>query len=192
MRGHTVRCMLQYLIILALLAAHMPILAAKKRRGRVIAVRVHVEFALSTLADNTVLSTNLFQDSVEGNTLYMISADLVITARGITAGEGPILIGCSDDDYSVTEIKECIEADNLDLSDQIQMERARRKVRIWGQTAGAATDEVLNNGNIKRYRMRIMSQLGHNLSLWAMNLSGGTLTTGQVLVVTGTAYLRRI
>jgi len=149
--------------------------------------------ALGTLADATVVAADLSpSESVEGNTLFAISADLLIAIHGMTAGQGPIIVGCSHDDYSVTEIKEALEADNLDFTNKTEGERARRQVREWGQFAVVSTDEVLNDGKPLRVFIRIPMELGHQVKIWAFNKSDAPLTTGGLLDWTGKLFVRRM
>ncbi len=164
-----------------------------KRRSGVIAVEVDGSLALSTLASETVLASNISpSESVEGNTLYAISADLLISLRNMTAGEGPIIVGCAHDDYSVTEIQEALQADNLDFTNKIEQEQGRRQVRRWGQFAVISSQEVLNDGKPLRVYIRIPMELGHQIKIWAWNKSGAVLTTGGVLTWSGKLFVRRM
>ncbi len=162
-------------------------------KSRVIAVQVDGGLALSTLGSETVLAADISpSESVEGNTLFAISADLLLSLKNMTAGEGPIIVGCAHDDYSVVEIKEALEADNLDFTNKIEAERSRRQVRRWGQFSVLGAQEVLNDGRPLRVFIRVPLELGHNLKIFAYNKSGAPLTTGGALTWTGKLFVRRM
>ncbi len=162
-----------------------------KKRGRrrrpIVVLPINQIISLGTLADVTVIKTVPI-DNVEG--CYMISADLMIGLRGLTVGEGPLRFGCANDDLTVTEIKEAVSAAPAGPDDIIQRERARRPVRDWGMFSGNAADEVVNNGNVKRYTIKL--RLGENtaFALWVQNVSGGALATGGQVVFAGKIYAR--
>lgn len=164
----------------------------KGRKGRITAVRAHGELALSTLGDNATLGANMFASAVEGSDIYLISGDILLNMKGMAGSEGPILVGCAHDDYTDAEVTENLQADHLDFSDKIEMEKARRVVREWGQFSALDTDEVLNDGKPLRVRFRFRSEEGHNVKIWAHNFSGATLTTGAVLGWSGKVYVRKL
>ncbi len=123
---------------------------------------------------------------------YCISADCMWAIRGAAPGDGPVQVGYAHGDYSVTEIKEALEAGlSFDPGNKTEQERARRLVRRAGQFSVTAVDEVLNDGRPKRTKLGIMVTQGFNLSLWAKNKRGGALTTGMVLEFSGTLYCRQ-
>lgn len=165
----------------------------KRSKGRIAAVRAHGEMSLGTLGDNTTVSANMFADAVEGSDIYLVSGDLNIGIQGSTSGELPILFGVAHDDYTDLEITECLQADQLDFSDKIQMEKARRTVREWGQLAETeSASGHISAGNMVRYKFRFRSEQGHNVKIWAHNFSGGTLTTGATLYWSGKVYVKKL
>lgn len=142
-------------------------------------VRQSTGLALGALADQTVIKADLNDVDREQ---FLLSAKGVFSLAGLTEGQGPILFGFAHGDYSVSEIAECINASaGWASADQIAQEQSRRKVRIIGEFSGNETDETLNDGQKVKTVLKFMLQEGQNLSIWAMNRSGGALTTGAVL-----------
>lgn len=187
------RSMLEVLLLFA--AFLVPVFAARKgrrrRSGGIKVIRVNGSQALSTLASNTVLAAGI-QGATLTRAAYMISADLYVTLRNHTAGEGPIAWGVAHSDYSVTEIQEALTSDALDTSDLIAGERARRLVRDGGIFSGLNTEEAYNNGQVKRVRIRFTINAGQDLQIWFWNMSGAALNTGTVVEWYGKLYIRQV
>ena len=133
--------------------------------------------------------------SVLPRSLFAISADVLFTTRGFTPTEGPVLVGFSHSDLTVTEISEKIAADGslavLD-GDLITLERMRRPVRRVGTFPIQAEDEVLSHGEFVRQTLKFVCQTGKTISAWGANFSGATLTTGGVIQYEGNLYARRM
>ncbi len=157
----------------------------KASRRNFVAIPFRSGFNLSTLADGAVLKNDVM---TMGEDIFILSMDTMDTIRAHTAGEGPIEVGWAHGDLSVAEIAEYLDADLTDPDDIIQKERASRPVRSTGIFPGLATNEALNHGN--KTRTKIMKSLGngHTFSLWARNLSGATLTTGNFVSAVGKLY----
>ncbi len=181
--------MIEYFILMALLG---PLMArrrkARRRPSRFVVIPVFTTLALSTLASNIVIKGNLL-NNVED--VWITSADLMLSIRNLPTGEGPIGMGCANDDLSVTEIAEAISAAPTGPDDIIQNERARRPVRNWAQFSGhstATSDEVIADGLVKRYKVRM--RLGENtaLAVWAQNRSGASLSGNATIVIQGKLY----
>lgn len=170
----------------------MKIMARRRKSGGVIPLKVDGEINLGTLADEDVLSVTL-PTTVSKDT-FLVSADIVWARRNATVGEGPVLVGMAHSDYTDAEIEEAIEATgSWDQSDKIAQEQARRLVRQAGGFQGdtTTTDEILNNGNPKRTKLRFVVQNGKTLKMWAKNKSGAALTTGSYIEYSGTIWARR-
>ncbi len=184
--------MLEIVIILVL----MLVGAAKKgrrtrRRAALVVLRYTFVLTLSTLANVTAVKVNVFTGNVTRD-LFMQSIDCLWSMRDHTAGEGPIIVGFAHGDYTVTEIKECLEADTLSLADRIARERSTRWVRDGGIFDGLGGDTTLNDGRAKRTRLRFPIENGFNLAVWAYNQSGAALTTGATITGVGKAYAVRV
>ncbi len=168
-------------------------MAKKGRRssGKFRAVPFTIELALSTLANEIVIATNVFGSNSTRQS-YIISVDAVYGMRGHTAAEGPIEVGYAHGDYSVTEIKEALEAGaSFDPGNKVAQEQARRLVRSVGLFNGLATDENLQDGAKIRRTIKFAISQGFNLAFWAKNKNGAPLTTGSTIEVSGTAYMRQ-
>lgn len=148
-----------------------------------------VETATGALADQTVLAAPL--SSVSDEEYRAISLKLWLSIRAHTAGEGPILVGVAHNDYSVTEIKQYIEATaTMTRNNMIAAEQANRFIRRLGVFAGDAVTETLNDGNPIHVKLNWHVVDGTALQIWAYNQSGATLTTGTVVVTQGSLFLR--
>ncbi len=169
-----------------------PMAKHRKRRGRgsknFVAIPVTAAITLGTLANNTVVKGSLLGTLLED--LYVISADLIWTIRSLTVGEGPIEVGVVHSDYTVTEILENLDVTLLGPGTKIEQERSRRLVRRIGMFNGLGSEEVLNDGQVIRTKMRFTCQDGKDLDAWVRNSSGATLITGAIVQVHGTVYGR--
>ncbi len=165
-------------------------MAKHKRRGRsrFFAYPIDHSLALATLANGIVLSDDMTNFGV--TKVYCISADLSWSVDDQTVGEGPLVVGLNSGDLSVTEIAEKLDAKPVSQTDRIAMERSRRPVRNTGRFSGAAVGETLNDGQPIRTPLKFILDTGIELALWVRNKSGATLTTGTVVRVTGTLYMR--
>ncbi len=175
----------------AILIRAKPLAVTMARHGRrrnFFAYPIEDQLSLSTLANGIVLAGNLTTFGV--TEAYCISADVQYTLDGLTPNEGPIDVGLSTSDLTVTEIVEQLTAQPTSKSDIIAMERSRRPVRKAGSFAGQSANESLNDGKPIRTRLKFMLAEGKELVLWARNRSGGTLTTGATVTVTGTLFMR--
>ena len=151
----------------------------RRRRGRKKALNVLKDSASITygaLANETVILQG--SPLVITEDYYMISMDIWLAQRNKDAGQGPILIGIADADLTTGEITEAVLASQLDPSDIIEKERSQRPVRIIGQFPCIALDEVMNNGLPIRKTIKLSFSSAKGWTLWAMNQSGATLTTG--------------
>ncbi len=158
------------------------------RRGRnanFFVSKVNTSIALGALVNNTVIGGTLIDLAQDA---YLISADLTWSLHNLTAGEGPIAVGLNNNALSVAEIGEALDASPTSQSDIITKEQASRPVRNAGQFPGLNTEEVLNNGGIRRVKLKFVLSQSQDLSAWARNLADATLTTGAILQVIGKVY----
>ncbi len=163
-------------------------MAHKKGKKGISVINVSESLPLSTLASNTVLASN---SDAFGREAFVVSTDLYWSIRGLTATEGPIVVGVAHNDYSVAEIQEALSVTGMeDPGDQIAKEQGRRLVRRSGQFSGVAANEALNDGKLIRTRLRFMVQELFGLSFFAWNISGATLTTGATIEIHGKVFLR--
>ncbi len=160
----------------------------RKFDGNFQAQKVDESLTLGALADAAVtaavITGALAQDS------FAISADLIWTLSGHTAGQGPISVGFANQSLSTTQIAEAVDATPSSRSDTIARERARRPVRMVGAFPGLLSEEALNNGNMFRSRLGISLANSADLEIWARNQSGAPLTTGSIIKVFGKLFIR--
>lgn len=178
-----------FLIVLGIL---IPLGAAKrrssKRKQRLAVINVDESIVLSTLADNAAISVD---SDPFGREFYAISADLYWGLDGLTAGQGPIIVGMAHNDYTDVEVAENLNLTGMeDPGDKIAQEQGRRLVRRAGQFSGVSTNEVLNDGKAKRTKLGFVITDGFSLGFWAQNKSNATLTTGAAVNVNGKLYGR--
>ncbi len=183
---HHRRCMLEIILLLtiaALAAARKP---TRRRRFTLRKVKISPNLSLSTLASVTVLTTSLIGTS---DTAYrLMSLDTTWSLQGFTAGEGPIIVGVAFGDYTVTEIKENIEAAaSINLGNKIAQEQANRLIR---QIASFASTEEANNALKVRTKLNWAVPIGSAVSLFAYNDGAATLTTGSRVSVAGNMWVK--
>ncbi len=150
--------------------------------------RVENAITLGTLLNATTIGDNI-PDAVDERA-FLLSTQMTITLRGLTPGEGPILVGLAHSDYTDPEIEQWIEnVGGWSEGDLVQQEVSKRKIRQIGMFDGVAAEEVLNEGlSIKTTCKWILTQ-GQTLKVWAHNRSGATLTTGAVVLFDGHAWV---
>ncbi len=180
-----------FLLLVPLLAmAHTPRRGGYPRHGSfgLRRVRVSPAIILSTLGSQTVLTSALVGTS---DAQYrLIASRLSWSQLGLTAAEGPITVGYAFGDYTVAEIKECIEIGaSISTGDKIAQEKANRWVRIVG-TFEADAQSVLNNGNPIKTRLNWAVQIGSAVNIFAYNESAGALATGTIVNAQGDLWVK--
>ncbi len=159
----------------------------QSRRKNFVAIPVNQSITLDTLLNSTVIKASL--SGVPTEDLFVISSDLSITVRSLTAGEGPLEVGLAHSDLSVTEILENLDVSFLNPDNIIAKEQARRPVRRIGVLNGLTSEESLNHGNQTRTPIKFsIGEVG--LDCWVVNRSGATLTTGAIVQFFGTLYCK--
>ncbi len=116
----------------------------------------------------------------------MIKLQIAASARGVAAAEGPVHLYLINDELSVTEVKEAIEANGpLGRSDRVAQERAERAVFLIG-TFPAETPSTENEGihgrdgqdGIVERTIRWTFSDAQGWSLGVFNQTGAAMTTG--------------
>ncbi len=157
----------------------------KRRSFNLRRVRPTPSLALTTLAASTAKSAGLTGAST--STYRAVSTNMIWIAELLQ--EGPVIVGLAHSDYSVTEIKECIEsAGSIDAGDKIAQEKANRLVRMVG-TLGVDED-TLNDGKPIKTRLNWLISIGDEVNVFAYNDSGAVLTTGAIVHVTGDLWVK--
>ncbi len=168
----------------------MPAKYSRKRRGRrrftLRRVRTTPIIALSTLASGVALAGAT--TGVSTDTYRIMTASGLWSITGLTPGEGPLTFGYAHSDYSVTEIKEAIEAAAIDKGDKLLLEKSNRLVRIVGTLVGSNAE--LNNGNPVSTRLNWLISIGDQLNIFVYNESAGALTTGSSINFVGNVWVK--
>ncbi len=162
----------------------------RKRRFNLRRVRTTAEIALSTLAASTVIKVGTVGPTT--SPYRLMTAKCVWSMIGLTEGEGPILVGLAHSNYSVTEIKECLEIQaSISKGLKVEQEKANRLVRIVGTFSGKLN--VLNDGKPIRTRLNWAidaSASGDEVVIFAYNDFGSGLTTGAILNINGDLWVK--
>ncbi len=164
-----------------------------KRRGRgapLVAVRVNAELAAGALAQNDLVTGSIGATWTDS---FLLSAQLYASARGFTAGEGPILVGLSHDDYSAAEVEEWVEATGSGAAaDLVATEQAKRKCRDMVTFILAGANEVANDGKPIKVPLKFILNDGSGLNMWIYNAgSTNPLTTGGIVEISGKIFAKR-
>ncbi len=179
-----------FLLCIVLLAARKRRGGSRKRAFNLRRVANTASLALGTLADVTVIVVGS-TGSADGQ-YRAVSLKYVWGLQDPSAAEGPIVVGFAHSDYSVTEIKECLEAQaSISQGDKVANERSNRLVRIVGIfRSSTGVDLVLNDGRPIKTRLNWAIQIGDAVNVFAYNQSGASLTTGAILSITGEMWVK--
>ncbi len=110
-------------------------------------------------------------------------------SQELTDADGPLVVGYAHSDYSVTEIKECIEASaSISQGDKIAQERANRLVRVVG-SLGDAGDDELNDGLPVKTKLNWLIAIGDQVNAFVYN-DGITMTTGALVRINGHLWIQ--
>ncbi len=139
---------------------------------------------LGTLANNTALKEDAALVATED--FRLISMEMTAALVGSTATETPISLYLVNDELSVTEIKESIEANGpLGRSDRLAQERAERAVFLLGTFLGNGANLHLHGADaqntVVKKTIRWSFSNAQGWSVIAFNHSGQALTTGAVV-----------
>ncbi len=185
--------MLEIFLIMIGLFIPLGMMAHKRKRssGSFRAVPFSIQLATGALGAETVIKVDVFASNSTRDS-WITSIDYTASIRDHTAGEGPLQIGFAHDDYTVAEIKECLESGaSFDPGNKIAQEQSRRLVRAAGIFSGAAAFESLYDGRPKRRKIGFLVSQGFNLAFWIKNNDGAALTGGGIVEISGTAYMRQ-
>ncbi len=164
----------------------------KRSKGRkdiaFAAISVTENLAVGALVNNTAIFGALI--AALGDDFYAISADLMWTMVDGTGGQGPVEVGVAHGDYTIAEVKEYLDVDMSDPGNLIAKEQNRRLIRRAGIFNVLSGAESLFDGQAKRLPLKFVINEGSPFNMWLMNRSGGTLTTGMLIRVSGTVFGR--
>ncbi len=143
---------------------------------------------MGTLA--TVTATDTPITGAASGAFRVMSVKASWNLTGLTAGDGPIVLGYCHSDYTVSEIKECIEAASaVDLGDKIQQERANRLIRVVGTLNESGG---LNDGKVLSTKLNWRINPGETVAIFAYNDGGALLTTGSVVQLNGDLWVKDV
>ncbi len=135
------------------------------------------QVALGTLNAITAITGNSKIDAARLQGFRVLRSEWYCTLSGLTAGEGPVLVGMAHD-LTATEIKECIEADPQRSGDPGEEEKSKRAVWPLALMMNLSNDGMLNAEGVKKLGWSFPE--GTILKYWAYNVASGDLTTGAV------------
>lgn len=157
---------------------------------RILPLNYSEQISLGTLGAGQALAQD-FDDNVNDR-MYAVSADVIVSMEGHTAGEGPLVCILAHSDYTGTEVLEWYQATQAwDLGDMIAQEQRRRKCRLIGVLPGDQENEVLNDGEPVRVPLKFYLESGKTLAQVLINNDGSALTTGTVVHYDGKIWARR-
>jgi len=124
-----------------------------------------------------------------GDDFRILKTEWQISQRGNWGAVGDeVIIGIADNELSVAEIAECIDADGpLDRNDNLANERAMRPVWTLIDIKGKSTtvvEEVPNDGMMMTFNLRWTFSNPEGWTFFGHNPLGGALTTGAVFFIT--------
>ncbi len=168
---------------------------AKKRSGsrrkfNLRRVRISPTLALGTLAFNVALTTGL--TGAADGAYRAVSVSQTWSIKEMTAGQGPITFGYAHSDYTVTEIKECIEAAAaISVGNKVAQEQANRLVRVVGSFQPDDTGEAeFNDGKPVSTKLNWLIPIGDEVELFVYNDDTSALVTGGRISATGNLWVR--
>lgn len=160
-----------------------------KRRFNLRRVRTTPSLALGTLGANIAI-TGALTGAADGQYRIM-SAKQTWSMDDHTAAEGPIMVGYAHSDYSVTEIKEALEAAaSISLGNKVAQEQANRLVRLVGVLGGEVDSEALNDGKPITTKLNWAIPIGQNVNIFAYNDGLAALSTGSVVHAMGDIWVK--
>lgn len=155
---------------------------SRKRNNKFFVLPVSSQVTLGTATSGTVVQG---ATSTLARECLILSAKLMWSWRGFTAGEGPIQIGLVHNDLTVAETAEALDATPGQPSDIIEREQASRPVRQVGFASIIEPSGVLSDGRLMKTKLMIKLDDGFSINLWARNISGAQLTTGGIVLANG-------
>ncbi len=176
-----------WILIVAALTAIFAVALAKSGRKRkfrnYLRGEVDEQFALGTLAANTVI-TDVVDDTLREKA-WLSSVVLTWALDNFTPAttDGPIMVGVAHSDYSTAEIEEWIEnAASWHQGDMVAQEIGKRRIRKVGMfrsdAAVTATGAyVLNDGKPIKTKCGWQLITAQTLRFWAYNTGESALAT---------------
>lgn len=163
-----------------------------RRKFNLRKVRVASAVAIGALAAFDVVGGDLMGASTNGYRVTSIKAAWNISDLGAAIDDGQEF-GIAHGDYSDTEIEEALEAAAaIDIGDQVEQEKANRKVRSLGFFTGAQVADgslSYNEGRPVKTKLNWYIGIGDTIKMWVRNGSDTVYTTGATLDVIGEMWV---
>ncbi len=160
----------------------MPGTRKRKYKQKLVYLQVNTSLAAGALAAGDVIAAD-FPATLD-DSFKAVWAKLFWTTQNFTVGEGPIVAGIANSDYTAAEIEECLEANaSWDRGDKVANEQAKRQVRRCASFPLIAVDERSNDGKPVYNKLFWTVDSEETLALWIR--AAQTLTTGGAVLIEG-------
>ncbi len=156
---------------------------SRAKRQRLRWLRINGELDLSNLGPDALVGALLGTTVTERTYFNRIGCTYAL--HGLTAGEGPVIIGWAHGDYTDAEVEAWVENTTAwDEGDLVSQEVRKRKIRQVGTFGDGTVAQELNDGKKLWITAGWIQDAGSTLRLWCYN-DGAILTTGAQVVASG-------
>lgn len=135
--------------------------------------------SIASLASGTAVKLTTTGPSTLTEDFRLIKVELSAAVQNLTDNDGPVMIGLADNELTIAEIAECLQADVTDRNDRLEDEKATRPV--WILSTYIHGSEIANNGLPIEKTIRWTFSNTEGFCLFAYNASNSTNTTGDVV-----------
>ncbi len=134
---------------------------------------------MGTLANKTAAVAALM--NAPSQPVLVTSCKISFVWDDATAADGPLMVGLAHSDYTITEIKEYMEAiGSVDFSDKIAAERSRRLIRLVGTMHAPESVRL----PLRKIRLNWLINEDSNINQFIYN-AGAALATGSEMLCMG-------
>ncbi len=166
----------------------------RKRKFNLRSVRTSAQSPdMSALGANTVLVNPIYADPV-GAAYRIKSMKATWSMENMDILDGPVIVGYAHGDYTVGEIKECIESGgSIVLGNKIVQEQANRLVRIVGTFSPGVdqADVTLNDGKPITTKLNWLITVGQTFNLFVYNDGSAAIETAtKVVKINGQGWVQ--
>lgn len=145
-----------------------------------------VEIVLGTLAAGAVLKGALKIDGGREQGVRIQKLMAAVSVIGQTTGEGPLIIGLTNADLSVSEVAEALAADPQKPDDVPGSEQSMRQIMpIWFVPKNQPSNNEIQRLVEIPYPWKLVAE-GDGLAWFVANLDGSALTTGALVDIFST------
>ncbi len=152
--------------------------------GKGVIIREDDIITLATLASKTVVKQDAALVMAEDFRMIKVRSFIHLHGGTFTDNDGPLIIGIANDELTVAEIKECLEANGpLNRNDRIPEERSMRAVfelaMLQFVEGGAVVQQIVETPLESIIRWTFSNPEGW--TWFAYNFGGSALATGGVI-----------